>query len=190
MKNLVKLVFVIYALSVTMLSHAASVDMSVSPQPKDVIGLNQIFTLDIVGIFNSDGGEVLVGGALDLVYDSSIISVNSVTLNSPVDIGSSLGTIDNVGGSIDTIGFASFAGVADGAFNLATVEFESVGFGTSALMLQNANDLVFEWANELGDSVNFAAIDGSVRVVPLPASAWLLISGIIGLVSIVRRKTS
>lgn len=190
MKNLVKLVFVLYVMSVSMLSHAASVDMSMSPQTTDVFGLNQIFTLDIVGVFNSDAGEVLVGGALDLIYDASIINVNSVTLNTPVDFGSSTGIIDNVGGSIDTIGFASFVGVADGVFSLATVEFESIGFGTSALMLQNSNDLIFEWANGVGDLVTFASTDGSVRVVPLPASAWLLLTGVIGLASIVRRKQS
>jgi len=188
MKNVVKLMLFVYVLSASILSHAASVDMSLSPQTKDVIGLNQIFTIDIVGSYSSDAAEVLVGGALDLIFDASIINVKSVTLNSPVDIGSSTGTIDNVAGIVDTIGFASFAGVADGAFNLATIEFESIGLGISTLVLKNSNDLVFEWANGVGNSVSFAATDGSVKVVPLPASAWLLLSGFIGLASIVRRK--
>lgn len=190
MKYLIKLSLALSIISASFfnISHAASVDMGFSPQFSNAISINQIFTLDIMGTFNSDAGEALVGGALDMFYDSTILSVNSVTLNTPVDFGSSSGTIDNLTGSVNTIGFASFTGVADGVFNFATIEFEATGFGTSALMLQNSNDLIFEWANGVGDLVNFNSIDGSVRVVPLPASLWLLLSGIIGLVSIVRRK--
>lgn len=173
-------------------ANAASVDLSVSPMPKNVVGLNQTFTVDIMGDFKSDAGEALVGGAIDLMFDESIINVMGITLNTPTDISSSLGTIDNTAGNVDAFGFATFAGVADGAFNFATVELRSVGLGTSALNLVDANDLVLEWANGVGDSVSFSATDGSVTVsaVPLPAAAWMMLSGLVGIAGITRSKRS
>jgi hypothetical protein len=189
MKTVINQVIAAIALSFPLLGHAASVDLSVSPTPQAVIGLNQTFTVDIVGNYRSDAGEVLVGGAIDLLFDASIVQVNSAILHTPVDLGSSPGTIDNLGGNLDALGFATFAGVGDGMFNFATVEFETVGFGTSALALQDANDLVFEWANGIGDAVAFSATDGSVTVsaVPLPAAAWMMLSALIGIAGIARK---
>jgi len=189
MKTVINQVIAAIALSFPLLGHAASVDLSVSPTPQAVIGLNQTFTVDIVGNYRSDAGEVLVGGAIDLLFDASIVQVNSAILHTPVDLGSSPGTIDNLGGNLDALGFATFAGVGDGMFNFATVEFETVGFGTSALVLQDANDLVFEWANGIGDAVAFSATDGSVTVsaVPLPAAAWMMLSALIGIAGIARK---
>ncbi len=181
--------FVFIALILPVLGSAASVELSISPTPKIVAGLSQTFTLDIVGDYNADASEALVGGAVNLInLDPSVIKVNSVTLKTPVDFGSSTGTIDNVAGEVDTIGFATFVGVPDGVFTFATVEFESVGLGTSPIGMEDAGDLILAWGREGGSPITPTFVDGSVTVVPLPAAAYLLATGLVGLVGMSRRR--
>ncbi|MCA9471858.1 MAG: VPLPA-CTERM sorting domain-containing protein [Nitrospirales bacterium] len=174
---------------------AATVDVGFDPTMTMVNGLNQTFTVDIVGNYNADAAESLVGGALSLSFDQSIVNVNSVTLGVPTDIGSSTGTIDNGAGTVDTMGFGTFAGVPSGPFTFATIEFESVGFGTSPLGLTDPFDLIFAWANENFEAVPVNATAGSITVkdtapVPLPAAGWLFLSGLGGLAALRRREVN
>ena len=53
----------------------------------------------------------------------------------------------------------------------------------------NAGELkLFYWDSVAGDNTQF--ITASVNAVPLPAAAWLLLSGIIGLATVGRRRAS
>jgi hypothetical protein len=165
---------------------AATVDMSFSPQAQ-ILGMNVSGSVNIVGTYNADAVELLLGGALDLSYDETIINVTSVSITAPTDIGSDNGTIDNNAGTVDRMGFATFAGVAGGNFMFATVNFDTVGLGTTVLQLTDSNDLVFRWVNEDLSAVGVNTVAGSITVVPLPAAAWLFGSALLGL-GVVKRK--
>jgi hypothetical protein len=168
---------------------AATVDMSFSPQDQ-TLGFNVGGSVDIVGTYNADAVELLLGGALDLSYDETIINVTSVSITAPTDIDSDNGTIDNNAGTVDRMGFATFAGVAGGNFKFATVNFDTVGLGKTLLQLTDSNDLVFRWVNENLSAVGVNTVDGSVTVVPLPAAVWLMLSGLAGLTAVGKRRTS
>ena len=171
-------------------SQASLVDVSFSPDKKNVLGLNQTFSFDILGNYTPDGTEKLLGGALDLIFNQNILNVRSVTLNTPTDIAASTGNINNLTGSVNTIGFATFSGLTGGPFPFASIEFESVGFGQSPLQMFDSNDLVFAWTNENFDPVTVNSINGVVNVtpVPLPAAAWLFISGLGGLLALMHQR--
>ena len=166
---------------------AATVDMSFSPQDQ-ILGFNVSGSVNIVGTYNADAAELLLGGALDLSYDETIINVTSVSITAPTDIGSDNGTINNNAGTVDRMAFATFAGVAGGNFMFATVNFDTVGLGTTALQLADSNDQVFIWVNGDLSAVGVNTVDGSITVVPLPAAVWLFISALGGLVVAKRRQ--
>jgi hypothetical protein len=170
-------------MSTSMSGLAATVDMSLSTQ-NQTLGLNISGSVYIIGTYNADAVELLLGGALDLSYDETIINVTSVAITAPTDIGSDNGTIDNNAGTVDRMGFATFSGVAGGNFRFATVNFDTVGLGTTLLQLTDSNDLVFRWVNEDLSRVGVNAVDGSVTVVPLPAAVWLMLSALAGLITV------
>lgn len=182
------------ALALPLTSQAASIDVNFDPAFTTITGLNQTFSIDIMGNYNADLTDSLLGGALDLSFDSSILNVNSIILGAPADIGSSTGVIDNLVGFVDTIGFATFIGINDGPFTFATIEFESVGFGSSLLQLSDSNDFLFTWVNSNFDLVPVNATDGSVNVMqasspmPLPATIWLFLAGLGGLGAIAHHR--
>ena len=197
MKTIVTTAVIMLIVAIPMQGKAATVDVSFSPSSDTIFGLNQTFNLDIVGNYNADADELLSGGALDLSFDPSVLNVNSVALGVPMDFLSDPGTRDNVAGTVSTMGFATIVGIPNGLFTFATIEFMSVGFGTSPLQLSDSFDLVFAWANDtppFGEPVLVNTTAGSVTVtdvlpgVPIPGAALLFGTGLIGLIAIARRK--
>ena len=195
MKNLIYTLFSIMVFTASISVQASSVVLRVSPPSTVINGLGANFTVNIFGHFNADtaGVDTLLGGAADLTFDPSILEVTNVTVIAPADIAMAAGLINNITGNIDTFGFASFSGVNDstfdgGDFGFATVEFETVGFGTSLLGLSNSNDLTFEWADSNGGLASFSAQGGFATVVPVPATIWMFASGLVGLFQLNRKK--
>jgi hypothetical protein len=186
----VKAFVVAAAVSASLNVEAASVNFSMDPSSSTINGLGQTFSVNILGDFNPDDVENLLGGALDLHFDSSVLNVVSVNVTAPQDIAVNGGAINNVAGVVDTMGFSTFAGV-NGNFNFATVEFMTVGLGNSALTLADANDLVFNFYSDkapFGEAVSVNATGANVSVVPLPAAAWLFGSALLAGAGILRRK--
>lgn len=147
-----------------------------------LLSLGQSAFIDITGHY-SGGGNVL-GGAVNLSFDSSVIEVLNVTLKAPDDIAGEAGSIDNPAGSVSGIAFASFGGVA-GDFTLATLEVRGVGLGTSSLNVSDANDPIYEWWNDVppfGKAVTVLAGVGSITVaaapVPEPETWAMLLAGL------------
>jgi hypothetical protein len=158
------------------------------------VELNDIFTVDITGedfpTIHVGGSEGTQGGGVNLFYDSSIVSLLSVSIDTDVwsyAAGTSTGTIDNGLGEVSDILVTDFPGVDTGSFVVATLEFQAVGSGTTALTLTEST--INPWG-AAGSLVNPSFVNGSiiVQAVPVPSAVWLFGSGLLGLVGMARRK--
>ena len=143
-----------------------------------------IFTMDIIGTGFATNVD---GGGVNIAFDSTVLSVLSVTIDEVVwdlGVGIDTGTIDNGAGTLSGLMVNAWSDVT-GGFTVATVEFQAMANGSSALSLTEY--ALNPWA---GDAVllNPSFVAGSVSVVPLPAGVWLFGSGLIALTSLARRK--
>lgn len=142
------------------------------------------------------GSARLLSGAFNLEFDPAAVSITSVAIAAGLgDIASSNGSIDNLGGSVLEVGFASFSGVT-GSFLLATVNLNVLHSGTTQLNLSDANSPVFTWTNSdvsvdpFGEAVLPVFSNASIEVsaVPLPLPIALLGGALCGLFGIGRRR--
>ncbi len=181
--NIIKLVFVTLILISNQVSAATVIWGSATTN----VSVNDVFSLDVIGLgFN----DIVDGGGVSFSYDASVLNVLSVSIDESVwDFGFvSTGTIDNVAGVVDGIMVNAWSPVT-GDFSVASVTFQAVGNGVSGLLL--SEDLFNPWASA-GSLINPGYVDAVVTVsaVPVPAAVWLFASGIIGLLGLVKRKTS
>ncbi len=155
--------------------------ISFSP-PFQAVTQGQTFSLDVVG----NGFPATEGGGVDISFDASIVHVLGVTLD-PVwtfTLANSVGTIDNVAGTVSNISVGALPGVPTGSFTVATVEFQAMGLGSTMLsMTEPSNN---PWGSG-GSAIGVSFDPGTVSVVPIPAALWMFGSGLIGLAGIGRR---
>ena len=166
---------------------AGNVQLSFVPPADRILAYGQSTFVDVVASY--DGTDVLIGGAIGVTFDASLLQVLSVVLRAPSDVAGTVGTVSTVGnvGMISPIGFASFVGVA-GTFNFATIEFNAMNTpGVSALTAYDANDLIYNWAS--ASPVTVLSTAGSITVVPEPATWITLAGGLAGLLIALRRRT-
>lgn len=151
------------------------------------INVGDSFSLKITG---SGFTTNVDGGGVNFSYDSSVLNVVSVSIDEVVwDFGGSgisTGLIDNGAGTVDGIMVNAFSPVS-GNFDVASIQFQAVGFGTSAL---NLTEYVLNpWASD-GSLINPVMSNISLTVVPVPAAVWLFGSGLLALVGMTRRKVN
>ncbi|MFC1772592.1 VPLPA-CTERM sorting domain-containing protein [Pseudomonadota bacterium] len=160
---------------------AMAATVGFSPGTSNVILGGGAFTVDIVG---SDFTE-LAGGTIDLGFDSSILQIDSVSIDPYFDFlpdggGPAAGNI------WPDIGFDTFVNdPATGTFTIATINLTALAGGISSLEILGTSSF-FEPTIEIFPTL----IAGTVNVsaVPVPAAVWLFGSGLLGLVGMARRK--
>jgi hypothetical protein len=132
-----------------------------------------------VDVLATDFDVVLDGGGLNIHYDPSIVQLNDVVVDTTVwdpMLSGVNGGIDNASGDITGLYFNSFENVS-GDFPIATLEFTATALGDSPLLLYQYDSNPFA----SGGAVTQVIFEnGSINVspVPLPAAAWLLLSGL------------
>jgi len=138
------------------------------------VALGSPLTVDV----NVAGLSDLYAFQFDISFNPAVLSANTVTegaLFSSVGVFFSPGFIDNVGGTITFIG-DSFSGPGPGISTdgtLATIAFDTIGNGTSAIDLAN----VVLLDSGLGDiTASVSGTSVSVGSVPEPSPALLLLS--------------
>lgn len=155
-------------------SHAATVSLSPAPS---IIEQGDSFVLELVGSDFNNGS--LDGGGVNISFDSSVINVTSVTVNSADwEFFSTNGSIDNLFGSVNGISFNSFQS-RTGDLQFASIEFVAVGLGSSELGLSEYDLNPFATGGSLYPNLILdQASSVTVQAVPLPAALWLFITGI------------
>jgi hypothetical protein len=158
---------------------AASQAATIGFNPGDSFAdLNDIFTIDIIG---GDFFPETQGGGVNLFYDATVVNVLSVSIDSLVwNFTNDEGIINNFSGVVNDVLVSAFNGTGSdpsGSFVVATIEFQAVGPGISALSMTESS--VNPWASG-GAAVNPTFLTGSVTVsaVPLPAALWLFLSAL------------
>jgi hypothetical protein len=137
-------------------------DVSFGPGPATV-SQDDIFTLEIKG---SNFQDEVDGGGISFDFDPGILQVLSVTIDPSVwNFVNSDGTIDNVTGRVSDVLVTAFPGVTSADFIVATIEFQAVGAGSTALTLSESPENPFASGGQL---INPAFIDGAVDVQGAP----------------------
>lgn len=183
MKTLSKLIFGLSLLCGQ--ASAATIGWETAPA---TINVYDIFSLNITG--SGFTGNV-DGGGVNISYDSSILNVLSVSIDESVwdfgGAGISGGTIDNGAGTVNGIMVNTFSNVS-GSFDIATIQFQAIGSGTSAMALTEF--ALNPWASG-GVMINPTMENSSliVSAVPIPPALWLFGSGLLGLIGAARKKS-
>lgn len=158
------------------------------------------FTLD------TSTGDTL-GGGTDFFWDASVLSFvgwsfdagftqRDTSFDRQPDDCSTSGNIACTGpGEANGMGFGNFGGFGSGQFLVGTLTFTAISIGVTDIFMGQNEDSP-GGPGEVGNAGPWRAADGSatdvtfnganVQVVPIPAAAWLMISGL-GLLGGLRR---
>lgn len=171
--------------------------LSVVPQASTV-SLGGTVSVDVVASDLVSGGAPSLGAYdLDLSFDSSVLSFGSIEFGTGLsvtgvpsiiqDFALGTGSVNPFEVSLEET--ADLNALQAGAFRLFTITFNAAQVGTSRLSLTVSSLSTAEGAALTADALNGASISvAGAPEVPLPAAAWLLLSGVAGVGSLVRRR--
>lgn len=127
----------------------------------------------------------LAGGMIDLGYDDSVVEIVGVTIDPYWDFFPESGA-KTAAGTWTGIGFDTFVNdPASGNFDIATVEFVGLAAGSANIGLLGSSEF-FSATQQVFPTLGSSTV--SVSAVPVPAAAWLFLSGLAGLGLIGKRK--
>jgi len=192
-KLFVSVVLIVYSLVFASSSSAATIGFSPVAQSAS---LGDPVSVDVV--VSGLGGEIVSAYDLDVTYDATVLDATSVTfspfLGDPsffeVFEGFNLGTVGVVDlAALSLLSDASLLSLQGGSsVVLATLEFMTVGFGTSLL------DFSWDAWNDVtgagGAPLDVESDSGSIDVptpVPVPAAIWLFGTALLGFIGFSRR---
>jgi hypothetical protein len=184
-------------LAVGIVPAADAFTLTLVPQSPSVT-LGQVAWVDVIASDLADGAAPSLGAFdLNVSFDSSLLSVSGVSFGSGLDVlgngslqdfdASSPGVINAFEVAFDTT--ANLNQFQPGAFTLFSIGFDTLAAGTSPLTF-TVNSLSSAEGTELVP--DFLNDNSSLSVVaapvPLPAAAWLLLSGLAGAGFFARRR--
>lgn len=187
-KSVPALVVLLSTLLFSMASQANNISFSLNPTSNSVqVGDHLSVELLVNDLFaNADPDEWLLAFGLNLQNSNiHVLQFEQVTVNP-------LFSDDSAALGLDAAGSA-FPGIANTAnapvFSLATLHFLALNAGNSTIAiasdLQDANQGL--WLLNQGQLAIQASQSITVSNVPVPAAAWLFISGILSLVAVKKR---
>lgn len=177
--------FLVCAFFISTISTAQAATVNVVPST-NVVTLYGGFSV----LVSATGFPETGGANLDLRFDPSVVQVSGIFLATGSSFEAiSASTINNVAGEVPSIAvLAPLVGVLpSGSFDAFRVDFWGVGPGAANIRLIE-DGIEKGWTGADGSLIfgityNQANVTLLQRTVPLPAAAWLLLSGLGVLVS-------
>ena len=181
------------AMALGMVSTAEAVTISLVPNANSV-PVGGLLAVDVVA---SDlGGSAVAAFDVNVDFDPSVVTFESIVFGTGLDLGT-FGSSTDV--DAETVGQVNVYELSfeltedletlqpDGAFTLFTVLFKGFGAGANGLISVSPLSI----ASAAGDAMAAVArspISVGVTPVPLPAAAWLLMSGLVGVARFSRSR--
>ena len=161
-------------------SLAEAATVSLSPGHQDVTQGNA-FSVKLN--FDFTGGTAVLGGGLDVAYNSSVIDFISFDINPAINSDASFTRVpDDLTNKINGISFGNFSGY-NGTGLIGTLNFKALTPGETSLTMADNNLPAGAFFDVAGGKVamNYQNAHVVVNPIPLPAAVWLLGSGLAGL---------
>ena len=148
------------------------------------ITVDSQFSLDIVAknFPSTFGGSILIN------FDSTVVNVSDIAIAAPWS-GFTVTPSEELTAIL--LHAPIFSQWPAGDFVFATLTFTAIAIGSSELVLSTYDPLPLSTVGNGGFTpIDFTVENASVTVsaVPIPAAVWLLLSGIIGLFSVAKKK--
>jgi len=189
--------YVVFAFLAISAGPATAISLTFAPSDQ-TIGPGQQATVDV--LVSDPAGELVAAYDFFVDYDPAVIELDSVTFG--VGLGGPADSFQDV--VVDPLGqvnvselsvLSDLSSLQDGTSDLLlfSVTFNPASNGTSPLAF--SENILGVVGGFLGDTAGLPiALDtpgaGSVTVVPLPASVWLLGSGLLGILSFSAKRNS
>lgn len=186
MRNSVLTISALLALGLGSVPAANAVTISLLPE-QGTIQAGSTALIDVVasGLSDSENGGAIGGYDLNVTFDPALLSWSSTTFHSGLDVTGfgdvqasgllSPGVVDTQETSFDSV--ADLTALQPNSFVLFTLGLTGTAPGLSALDL-GISSLTDEHGNPLAADVQGSSLTVTPAPVPLPAAAWLLLSGL------------
>ncbi len=189
------------ALTLMALSATASANFITLSPSGQIVGSGTQVSLDLY----MDFVDTTVGGAFDVFYDAGLLSFVSFEFDAGflasvadpafsafpdncIDGGSAGGGCADGDAELNGIGFGNFDGIT-GNHLIGTLTFDALQNGLAVLTMAT-NDAPWEGFISASDASELVVLytPAKVRIIPVPAAAWLLGSALLMIAGLRRRR--